>query len=471
MSQSNDGGKPNRARLWSLTTLIVAVAVLYGGVAWQLGALEPLITAWYRAEPRQPSVIFIVVDTLRADRVSKCGYDRPTTPNIDSLIDSADAWTCRAYAPGSWTLPSHASFFSGQTVLEHGAHFVTTGSDIRGMTIRPLPDDRDTLAEHYRERGFQTAGISANPVLVAGSGLAQGFDTWQVAPSFGPWYGEQLVDRVRDTVRTLEPSTPLFLFVNIADAHDPWLSTRDGPDWIGPSHKGLHYFASKEPREWEAYVTQSMSASEQVAFRKRIGDLYTYAVYRADRTLGRVLETLEQHGWLGADTRLVVTSDHGEFLGEHQLARHGRYLWEPNVRVPLIVRGFPGAAFPEPVSALVVHDLLKSGKLPEPMPPIIAAAFPDRFWFERSGGAVGGSTSVALWFSETKLLWQDGHAFRLSLEDDPEEMHPLPLAGEIFEKSGLAELASRAGRGAQAAQELDLEPDLERALRAGGYVE
>ena len=89
--------------------------------------------AWTKPESnlkRKPNIVMIVLDTIRSDHLSICGYERPTTPVLEDLVRQAQAATCDAYAPGTWTLPSHASFFTGLSVPDHGAHF---GPDGRRM--------------------------------------------------------------------------------------------------------------------------------------------------------------------------------------------------------------------------------------------------------------------------------------------------------------------------------------------------
>lgn len=458
-------GRGDRWAIWTLLAVSIAAATL---VVWRTGALEPLITRWYRVTPSAETIVFVVLDTVRADHLSLCGYDRPTSPTLESLARDA-TWTCDAYAPGSWTLPSHASYFTGLDVPEHGTRFHAQGEDLRGMTIRPLGASFPTLAERLGDRGYQTLGVVGNPVLVEASGLARGFDYWAATSRFGFWYGEDLVGQVRSALRTAARSSePLFLFVNIADAHDPWPRVDDGFDWIAARQDRIHYFTSEDPGIWESYVNGEMSDGESAAFRERITDLYDFALYRADRTLGRVIDELEAHGWTSAGLRLVVTSDHGEFLGEHQLARHGRYLWEPNQRVPVLAAGTNVASLPSPMSALDVYHLVLDGRLPESPSLATATAFPDPFWMQRSNGLVGGSTMAALWTPSGKLVWQDDEYFGFDLSHDPSEDAPQPLPRDIPAFKTLASLVDRLEHAQQQQSEVD-EELLER-LRSLGYL-
>lgn len=422
-------------------------------IAWMLGLGEWVRTRRAHANPPAKTVLFVVLDTVRADHLSACGYTRPTSPTLERLA-AEGALSCDAYAPGSWTFPSHASYFTGRPVWDHGAHFVGDGALIRKLSIRPLSDEHPTLAEHHRERGYQTAGLSGNPVLQPESGLNRGFDSWRAPSQFGPWYGDAFLRELKDVLRSdLDPERPLFLFLNIADAHDPWFGVPEGLDWVEPRDEVRTYFRVDDDGDvlrgdWARYVLGEMEREEQQAFLTGLRDQYDYGVFRADDTLGRALEVLDDHGWT-EDVRIVVVSDHGEFLGEHQLLRHGRYLYEENQRVPLLVVGADeDIQFPSPVSATAVHGLVLDGVYKHF--PVEAVAFPDRAWMEFSGGEVGGSTSAAIWSSEGQQLWMDDSV----------------IEGAASEE--LDELVRRTKE--SAAREALMDPQLEKALEAAGYL-
>jgi len=409
------------------------------------------------------------MDTVRADHTSLCGYARPTTPTLAAMA-ARGLWSCDAVAPGSWTLPSHASYFTGLEVQEHGAHFAASSPGaIRGMHMAPLGDDAPTLAEDFVAHGYQTFGASGNPVLVPASGLARGFQRWSVAARFGGGSGESVLDNVRAGLAAADRSKPLFLFVNIADAHDPWIQVPEGLGWVAPRTDGLHYFSSDAPGEWEAYVGGELSDVEEGALRERVTDLYDVGVRRADDVLARLMTMLRARGWMADGTRVVVVSDHGEYLGEHQLLRHGRYLWEPNNRVPLVAftegETPPSGTLPAPVNARVVTELVRRGQVTD-AGPVRASAYPDAFWLKRSGGRVGGSTSAAWWEGDQKWVWMDGDVVRYDLTQDPGEGSPLPpgVPPEGLDAFVGAVRASGVQSGAGDA-------DMLRALQAAGYVD
>ena len=114
-------------------------------------------------------VLFVVLDSMRLDRVSAYGYERETTPALDRLATGATRYT-RAYTAAPWTLPSHCSMFTGLFPTEHG---VTNGF---GDATPRLPDSVTTLTERLAEDGYRTAGFSNNPWVGQLSGLDRGFD-------------------------------------------------------------------------------------------------------------------------------------------------------------------------------------------------------------------------------------------------------------------------------------------------------
>ena len=152
----------------------------------------------------KPNILLITLDTVRADHVSCYGYERQTTPNLDAFSREGVLYK-NAYATSSWTLPSHASIFTGKYPTRHGAHFNTDSaqiakyfesqkgqqfdmSDLNTKSILKLSEDNITLAEILSERGYRTAGIIGGPFTASIFGLAQGFD----------YYNENFLDVEKD---------------------------------------------------------------------------------------------------------------------------------------------------------------------------------------------------------------------------------------------------------------------------------
>jgi arylsulfatase A-like enzyme len=329
-----------------------------------------------RAKAKAPTVVLAVLDTVRADHSSLCGYQRRTTPYLESLQERGAVHSCRAYTPGDWSLPSHASYFTGVSVARHGAHYAHDAKDEKGQRIRslyvyPLRDEVRTLAEEMRDRGYQTVLVSDNGLL-GEAGLQRGFALVAIRPrkhdSRADWVPPTLK---RVLAENADPSKPLFLVLNYLHAHDPWVAPdpKLGWDLLDPQMLPTDF-----KRDFGLYLRNLLKPSDEGLLRHQLTDLYDYGVYREDQALQRSLSTLERAGWLQAGYRIGITADHGEMLMEHGLWRH-LFVYEGNTRVPFLY-WTKGAApeLPEPFPAIAIHSLLRDGRLPEPMPAVESVA-------------------------------------------------------------------------------------------------
>lgn len=453
--------------------LSIAVALGLVFVAWQNRWLDPVIQpalgTWFRTSPpTAPTVVFIVMDTVRADRTGLCGHDRPTTPVLERLVAEGASYSCGGVSPAPWTLPSHASFFTGVLPTEHGADFVQESAvKLNGFTpIRPLDGRFPTLAEDFAGRGYQTAAVSGNLVVAASTGLLRGFEH-TFFPRGAYYQDDVLIDGLRATLRGLRTDgQPLFLFVNVIDAHQPWSDVPDGLGWV-PPREGVHFeFEPEGP--WRRYANRRMDPDEEAVFLERMHDVYDYAVYRSDHVVGHVLDELDRYGWLEGPHRVVITSDHGELLGEHDLLEHGTYLYQPVVGVPLVVLDTDGSpALPARVAALETYDLVKDGSLAGR--PVEATAQPSHAWAsrttERPGGPIGAASHVGHWVGDTKVVLSDGQAVSYDLAADPDELSPTPVPtperlGALQQQ--LIEVAGREG---------EVSDEMLEMLKSVGYVE
>jgi arylsulfatase A-like enzyme len=272
--------------------------------------------------PEPPiNVLFVTIDTLRADHCSVSGYARDTTPRLAALAGEGIRAEL-AYAPTATTGPSHASMFTALYPIAHGV--------VKNGLV--LEEEFGTLAEALRDRGYATAGVVSSFVLDARFGFAQGFDAWdaEFEPGSGSIEREVMegheieggFDRRADatTVRAravleglAREGRPFLLFVHYFDPHAP--------------------YAPPEP--WA-----SRFASGAVDEQTRAIDAYDGEIAFADDELGKLLDALRDLG-LARDTLVVVTSDHGEGLMQHGHMAHGVHLYEEAVRVPLLFR-LPG---------------------------------------------------------------------------------------------------------------------------------
>jgi hypothetical protein len=392
----------------------------------------------YAAPEGDPQLLlFIVVDTLRADHLSLCGYRRPTSPELERLRDRGAVASCHAYSPASWTLPSHASYFTGQYVPEHGLSLAPEGALAvnPNVSIRPLDEAAVTLAEQLKDAGFQTAFLSANPIIRAETGLHQGFEHVRVADAQeGGLRGEALPNALRKLLQGLDADKKLFLFVNIYDAHDPYPAVPTRIDWL-PNRTDVRLSPTRADATNDAwrYWAHKMPAKESGAWLAHLRDSYDWGVHEADRNVGRVMELVRELGFADGGVRMLVTSDHGEFLGEHHLLRHGGYVHEPVVRVPFLWfdnQRQTQVTLPEPLSATEAYWLLLQGAIEPGHAQARAISEPNPEFFQR------GVRAVAVWEGAEKGVWDEEGARRFDLTADPAEASPQtlvdPLLGQVM---------------------------------------
>lgn len=295
-----------------------------------------------------PNIVLVVFDTARWDRFGAYGYARPTTPTVDSLAGSG-LKVETMIANGPWTLPSHGSLFTGLYPTQHGSQW-GTGNRLRDSV--PL-----TMAEWLAGLGYQTVCATNNGLISAETGLARGFHRYGFRldlergrrrvvrrvkkAALGGDSGGRIVNAwLRHELR--EVRRPLFLFVNYVECHWSYaapigLEKRVGGPRFG-FLEGLRYRTRIAARvgPWEAIAR---------ADERTLGiysTLYDAELLNVDGHLAELLDILEGTGHLGSEpTLLIVTSDHGEHLGEHRMADHHASLDDLLLRVPFIAWG-PG---------------------------------------------------------------------------------------------------------------------------------
>ncbi len=403
--------------------------------------------------------LLVVLDTVRADRTHLCGYDKPNTPNLDRLAMKGASKSCTAYAPGPWTLPSHASMFTGQPTAIHGVH--APGSK--------LPDDMPTVAELFRARGYQTVFVSANPVFQsADAGFWRGFDRVVSATGLsGPLRNQGFAKHIEEELERVDRNRPLLLVVNIFDAHDPYPAIPVGVPWAAPQDEvDLLPHTADPSNPYYRFVTGEMPAEQAPGYVQEVQDAYDHAISVADRNLGALMSTLGQEGWLKKRRRIVVTSDHGEHLGEHDLLRHGSATWETVTRVPFLYkdsRTKEPLELPEVVTTTDAFHLLLNGALPAKPSLVQSASANNPKDFKPSW------PTVSVWTSPTdKLMWFDGAWRRYDLAKDPGELKP----GELDEgDAGYDVLAARVQAHTESLEAVYEDPAVMEMLKAVGYVQ
>lgn len=298
--------------------------------------------------PRTPHVVFIVVDTLRADHVGAYGYTRAVTPNIDALASAGTLFE-NVYPPTSWTVPSMATLFTGLWPQDHG---IIQGLQILGQIAyqHQLGDAHDTLAERMKSAGYLTLGYSTNVHITRTTGFGQGFDDFREATSANADYVDELVTkdlpRLNEAVRNAQP---YFLYLHFFDPHTPYLPREPWIKQIAPD-LDEEILLDVNPNQGDLMGSFPRGFfSQNPRHLQVLKDVYDSEVAAVDASIGSILGKLPGL----EDAYVVFVSDHGEAFSEHDTMLHGYDLFEGTTRVPLIVRGpsSPAAPHPLPVAA------------------------------------------------------------------------------------------------------------------------
>ena len=365
-----------------------------------------------------PDIVFVVLDTQRADRLGCYGHTRSISPNLDRFA-SGGALFEQAISPAQWTIPAHASLFTGQYPTAHG---VTQSS-------QGLSNDRPHVAEILRQLGYETIGFCNNPLVgVLDNGFKRGFQTFynyggafpSVPDSSNPWpwpisrlaeaytqflrrisypiqnfigrsdlafrvtlhawltplwskmanFKGQNERSVEDVVHFLDQrekqatDKPLFLFLNLMETHLPFWAPGEFVDQVAP-----YFRTSKEARQimraWnrEAYRWASPLGEPLAELEERVlNDMYDAEVAYQDYYLGALFESLAARR-RARDTLTIIVADHGDGLGDHGFIGHAFVAYQELVHVPLILhwpsRIAAGMRVASPVSTRrVFHTIL-----------------------------------------------------------------------------------------------------------------
>lgn len=464
------------------------------------------------AQPGAPDVLLVVLDTVRADHLGAYGYGRVTSPNFDALAREGTLFL-DAVSPATWSLPSHASLFTGRFVSAHGAH------DEHKFLDATTP----TLAERFAAAGYDTRSFTANAWITDSLGMIRGFrwtdEAWRegdVARNFQSMHrlldrlglgaadkgGARVATNVERWLASRPPDDrPAFAFVNFIEAHFPYHQLP--PDYLAR-------FTTRSRRELRAVSMQLAMAAFGGTLPtapdtiEQATAMYDAGVAYADMLLGRLVEALRRRGTLDR-TVVVVLADHGELLGEHGEFGHGHSLYEPVLHVPLLVRFPPkvpaGRRVATPVSAVGVYATLLdlAGLPPEPhaqveslVAVIEGKPHPGPIIAEQYRAELGSSTASddpllekrarfrAFRSGRQKLVdAEPGGTYFFDLDDDPGEEHDASMKERLAvgrlrealvgwtERLGLPDL--RAPVGAPPPKTID--PTARERLRQLGYAE
>jgi len=328
--------------------LLAAAALWVGSLVWTLKpeGREEFPAALPSSPAGRPNVLLVILDAVRPDHMSCYGYGRKTTPHIDAFASEARRYTT-AVSPGAWTLPSHASIFTGLPVGAHGCTWAHPYLDVQF----------DTLAEKLRSAGYQTVGLSSNAVLGPSRLVGQGFETyWTPAVGGRPdpvrhtlaarlaqelsldtpaALSEQMHEQLaRWFGRQYKADRPFFVFLNYLDAHQPFAPVSRRLTWASEA------IAAKWRKRDQRVLLHRYKFAPGLLSPDDIGELtalYDEEIAYVDSKVGELLAWLKRVG-LFDNTLIIMTADHGEQLGEHGMMEHQYSLYEAVLRVPLIVR-------------------------------------------------------------------------------------------------------------------------------------
>ncbi len=383
--------------------LLLLFAVAFALPAWrerQALANAPLPAG------RPPNVLLLVLDTVRNLSLSLYGYPRLTTPELSRWGQRGVVFE-RAFSAAPWTLPSHASMFTGRWPIELSA----------GLK-RPLDDTYPTIAEAFAARGYRTAGFTANSQFTTyEQGLDRGFMRFRdflISPSalfISTVYGRELVKRnwLRNALHyydrpgrklALEVNAefldwersgndrPFFAFLNYFDAHDPYRPPAPFDTTFGADpNRPWGDIQTGDPRK----LPRGLLPREQ--------DSYDASIRYLDHSVGRLLDSLNHRGVLDS-TVVIIVSDHGEQFGEHNLMFHANSVYRQLLQVPLIVIYPPtvpaGLRLQEPIS---IRDLAQTMLG-------VAGGTPDSRFPGRSLASLWGPDSTAA-RAVPRFIWAD----------------------------------------------------------------
>lgn len=299
---------------------------------------------------RVDQILIISIDAMRPDHLSCYGYDRPTTPAIDSIARDGIRFT-RAYTQANWTKPAIASLFTGLYQRHHGVTVGSTliepdGSVQKGVKTYPLPEGLPVISETFSASGFRAAGYVENSHIVPAQGFARGFEHYERS--------KPATRAIQKWLEGLEPDERAFGFIHLIGPHDP--------------------YDRADRKKYVQYRQQFPTVESEIDFTKldykKRKDLTDKDIQAARTAYDTELSYFDGEfvapllAWLRQTDRydrflIVVTSDHGEELYDHQGWAHGHSLFEEVTRVPLIIKPPKNLQISDPSSELKVDEIVE----------------------------------------------------------------------------------------------------------------
>lgn len=508
------GPRPGLAKL-RIPAAVLLLTIVYVSPRLAVPPPPQLTPARLAPAPGAPNVLLIVVDTVRADHIDLYGYPRHTAPTLARLATEGTLFE-RAIAAGTWTIPSHASMFTGKYPSAHGAHHESNR----------LAYENTTLAELFHAHGYATIGFNSNPFMTDSNGFTQGFQRMEsawlmmtapmnfLAYRIGARTGLIFEDHGAHEVTSRflhwldaewDGRQPFFVFLNYIESHFPYhvMPPRARDFFVEP---GLP--DSDERHASDAAIGGQLFADPvSEADIRIVRDLYDGGIRYEDGLIARVIDALGDRGTLD-HTIVILVSDHGELFGERGLYGHEVSLSEHLLHVPLVIRYPPrvvaGRRIATPVStAALFGTVLELADIVPPDPaqtaslvPLLEgraeAVAPVLSEQHRFRGLVPGTYKPQTPFDQIGVRYRAleeggwklivdsrGNEWLYRPREDPEELHDYANEKPDVKArlaASLAEIVGGLGLGDINAETLgpggnvELDPAAKERLKALGYV-
>ncbi|MFO8184496.1 MAG: sulfatase [Candidatus Aegiribacteria sp.] len=296
------------------------------------GCVLMLITSC-GSQPR-PNVLLIVIDTLRAENLSCYGYQRETSPSIDSLAAEGTLWTS-CIAQSSWTLPGFTSILTGTSERTHGAGI---NRDMTDRTDRSevrrweniLHPDAPYLPTMLRDAGYRTYAHFNTAYVDSSHGFSRGFDHYTCELT-GPADADVIVQHFISWVDSTGSEEPFFALLHLFDPHQPYDPPSPYDTLFGP-------LAEEHRTFWEISRDSTQRTVHDTENRQHYIDLYDGEIAFADAELANLFSFIRSGG-LAENTLIIIVADHGEEFLEHGGIDHGHAFFQEIVHIPLIFSG------------------------------------------------------------------------------------------------------------------------------------
>jgi arylsulfatase len=446
-----------------------------------------------------PNIVFVLIDTLRADHLGVCGCSEGHSPNLDAIAAEGVIFD-RAVAQSPWTQPSVASLFCSRYPSVHKVldyRQAVDGVVEGGEKVAVFDDKFSTLAESLWNRGYATAAFVANPFVTREFGFAQGFEHFDASFARNTTPGGVVNDAAVAWLRRRSGDRPFFVYLHYMDPHGPYEAA---PEFLAPLLEQVERMPNKriltdeefENLDWLRMPPQVYKDLDRHRRLERFQEYwaarYAAGVRQADHYLGELRSRLmEMNLW--NDTYVIITADHGEALCEHGFWDHGWSVYETDLHVPLVLR-WPGVLpagkrVSQTVQLIdVMPTLLEQLELPPPaglqgasLAPWLAGEPPSAAAIAFAEGIKRGLEQKAVYAGSWKLIKTDviDRVQLYNLVEDPGERNdlarrrppPMKLLRGLLEQQ--VALNARAAGGFDA-EHVRLTPEQRERLESLGYI-